>query len=259
MLEKLGYGWIDPETCIERDNTHTEEENERDDEELYDYEDDNDDRIVEVKLYDLSLTHDENFEDEETMKHILLPINRDGFMGNSFTPLTNAGSKIVMDSKKFVANSENIMDFMVLDYDTMFGLRLLTFQRYNSTFFSCDERIFFETLLIKFHSYGFKSFYISYPTVQKELGIKKDRLITISKKFHNLGIATTEIKKSFINGRASQITYYNIDAYRIIELLPNIYNNKYLPQITNEMEEYLRPVLSRKINTGVDEIVRSTW
>lgn len=253
MLEKLGYGWVDPSTCIERDDTHFED-NDYDDEGEY-----QSNELEEVNLYDLSLTHEENFQGGESIKHILLPINRDGFLGNSFTPLTNAGSKIVMDSKKFLANSESIMDFMVLDYDTMFGIRLLTFQRYDSTFFSCDERVFFETLLIKFHSYHFKPFYISYPTIQKELAIKKDRLVTISNKLQSLGIVTTEIKKSKIDGRPSQVTYYDLNTDRIIELLPDIYNNEYLPQITDEMEKYLKPALNRKISTEIADSMRSTW
>lgn len=260
MLEKLGYGWIDPETCIERDNIHSEEKNEADDDDIYDCydEDEDDDRTTEVKLYDLSLTHDENFEDGTTTKYILLPINRIDYLGDkSYTPLVNAGAKLIMNYKEFAENSNTLMDFMVLDYDSIFGLRLLSFQKYNSDFFSCDERVFFETLLIKFHSFNFKPFFISYPTIQKELGIKKDRVITISKKFQKLGFLTSEIKTSFKENRPSQITYYALDADKIMELLPQIYKRKDFYDIENDLKKYLEPALKNVNESSIDESSKS--
>lgn len=254
MLEKLGYGWIEPSTCIEKNDTLFEDNNYDEDKEFHQNE------ITEVNLYDLSLTHEENFEDGEITKYILLPIDRDGFLSeNSFSPLINAGAKIVMNSEQFSKNSENLLDFMVLDYDTIFGLRLLTFQKYNSSFFSSDERVFFEALLIKFHSFKFKPFYVSYPTIHKELGIKKDRAITISRKFQKLGFLKSEIKTSRINDRPSQVTYYDIDTDVILELLPKIFKDRDLNDIRNDIKKYLEPALKRKKDSGADDIMRSTW
>lgn len=257
MLKKIGYGWIDPDTCIERDNIHSEEENEADEDEIYDCYDEDDNRTTEVKLYDLSLTHDENFEDGTATKYILLPINRIDYLGDkSYTPLVNAGAKLIMNYKQFAENSITLMDFMVFDYDSIFGLRLLSFQKYNSDFFSCDERVFFETLLIKFHSFNFKPFFISYPTIQKELGIKKDRLITISKKFQKLGFLTSEIKTSLIENRPSQITYYALDADKIMELLPQIYKRKDFYDIENDLKKYLEPALKKVNDSSIDDSSR---
>ncbi len=260
MIEELGNNQADQETNTDENYLFSEEfENENDDFENEIIENE------EVVLYDLSLTLEENFQDGITTKHIILPINAEGFfMSETYTPLLNAGAKIVMDSEKFANNKEILMDFLVLDYDTMFGIRLLTFQKYNSDFFSCDERVFFETLLIKFHYFHFKPFFISYPTVQKELGIKKDRLVTITKKFEKLGFVSKEIKTSKIDGRPSKITYYNLDANRIMELLPQIYKRDNLDDINKDLEKYLQPALKKintleAINNEIIEDRRSTW
>lgn len=259
MIEELENNQAEHETCIDGNYLFSEEsENEYDDEnEIIENE--------EVVLYDLSLTLEENFQDGITTKHIILPINAEGFlMSETYTPLLNAGAKIVMDSKKFANNKEILMDFFVIDYDTMFGIRLLTFQKYNSDFFSCDERVFFETLLIKFHYFHFKPFYISYTTLQKELGIKKDRIVTITKKFEKLGFVSKEIKKSFVDGRPSQVTFYNLDANKIMDLLLQIYKRDNFDEIDKDLKKYLQPAL-KKLNTLEtinDEIIedrRSTW
>lgn len=260
MIEELGNNQAEQETYTNENYSFSEEfESEHDDFENEITENE------EVVLYDLSLTLEENFQGGITTKHIILPINAEGFfMSETYTPLLNAGAKIVMDSEKFANNKEILMDFFVLDYDTMFGIRLLTFQKYNSDFFSCDERVFFETLLIKFHYFHFKPFFISYPTVQKELGIKKDRLITITKKFEKLGFVTKEVKPSFKDGRPLQITYYNLDANRIMELLPQIFNRDNLDDIDKDLKKYLQPALKKinileAINNEIIEDRRSTW
>lgn len=263
MIEELGNGQFNQETNAEEYYNYSDKlENEYD-------ECDDENEIIEneiVVLYDLSLTLGENFQDGIKTKYILLPINAEGFlMSETYTPLLNAGAKIVMDSEKFSNNKDILMDFFVLDYDTMFGIRLLTFQKYNSDFFSCDERVFFETLLIKFHYFNFRPFFISYPTIQKELGIKKDRLVTIAKKFEKLGFLTKEIKTSIIDKRPSQVTYYFLDTNRILELLPQIYNRDNLDDIEKDLKKYLQPAFNKKdmmtkINIDAnDEIKRSTW
>ncbi|WP_264565859.1 hypothetical protein [Flavobacterium sp. N3904] len=237
MIEKLGYGYIDPATYIER-NEEVEEIDEVDD--------DIETKITDVPLYDLSLTIEENFRDGIQIKYILLPIKANGVQyENNYSPLLNAGAKIVMNAEKFEENSEYLMDFIVIDYDTMFGLRLLSFQKYNSDLFSCDERVFFETLLIKFQRFGFIPFFISYTTIEKELGIKKNRAITISKKFKELGFLNTEIQTSKIDDRPSQVTYYHINASKIIELLPKIYIKEHLDVIGRDVEKYLAPAIAK--------------
>lgn len=237
MINKIGYGYVDPDMFIEKNMEESIEV----------YEEDYEERLTDVPLYDLSLTNDENFTDGYRTKYILLPINKNGeCSANPYSPLLNAGAKIVMNSSKFEENSEYLIDHFILDYDSMFGLRLLSFQKYNSALFSCDERVFFETLLIKFHRFNFNPFYISYSTIQKELGIKKDRVITISKKFKALGFLNTEIQTSLIEDRPSQVTYYYIDANKIMELLPEIYIKEHLDVIGRDIKKYLEPALKKE-------------
>lgn len=238
MIEKIGYGYVDPEMCIERNVVES----------IKGYEQDSEEQLTDVPLYDLSMTNEENFSDGYTTKYILLPIQRNGVPNeNPYSVLLNAGAKIVMKSSKFDENGEYLLDHFILDYDSMFGLRLLSFQKYNSDLFNCDERVFFETLLIKFHRFGFIPFFLSYITIQKELGIKKDRVLTISKKFKALGFLKTEIKTSLIEERPSQVTYYNIDASKVMELLPEIYIKEHLDFIKRDIEKYLEPALKKEI------------
>jgi hypothetical protein len=251
MIEKIGYGYIDPAKFIEKNMEESTQESRQDCEEDYD------EQLTEVPLYDLSLTNEENFADGYGTKYILLPISKNGVSdANPYSVLLNAGAKIVMKSSKFDENSEYLVDHFILDYDSMFGLRLLSFQKYNSDLFSCDERVFFETLLIKFHRFGFIPFFISYSTIQKELGIKKDRVITISKKFKALGFLNTEIITSLIEGRPSQVTYYYIDADKIMELLPKIYIKEHLDVIGRDIKKYLEPALKKESVPRVTDFTR---
>ena len=86
--------------------------------------------LIDVHLYDLTLDSEENFQDGIETKYILLPINKDGVVNEtSFTPLLNAGGKIIISNDKLRQNMDYVTDFFVVDYNTMFGLRLLIFQK----------------------------------------------------------------------------------------------------------------------------------
>jgi hypothetical protein len=240
MNKIIGYGYIDPaafpENSLQKPFQHYEEESEESEE------------LIDVPLYDLTLDSEENFQDGIETKYILLPVNKDGVVNEtSFTPLLNAGGKIIMNNDKHRQNMDYVTDFFVVDYNTMFGLRLLVFQKYNSEYFSCDERVFFETLLIKFHGFRFKPFYISYSTIFNELGIKKDRVMTISRKFHKLGFLRTEVKTTSIEGRPLQVTYYNLDTDKIIELLPVIYLEQHHEDTDRDIKKYLEPARKKII------------
>jgi hypothetical protein len=238
MDKIIGYGYIDPATFTENNLQESMQNYEEEPEEL--------EELIDIPLYDLTLDSEENFQDGIETKYILLPINKDGVVNeNSYTPLLNAGGKIVVNNDGFRENLDIISDIFIIDYNTMFGLRLLVFQKYNSKYFSCDERVFFETLLIKFHGFRFKPFYISYPTIFKELGIKKDRVVTISRKFQTLGFLKTEIKTKLIDGRPSQVTYYNLDTDKILELLPKIYIEEHFEDIDRDIKKYLEPALKK--------------
>lgn len=246
MIKKIEYGYIDPATFTENNLQESIQNYEEEPEEL--------EELIDVPLYDLTLDSEENFQDGIETKYILLPINKDGVVNEtSFTPLLNAGGKIIISNDKLRQNMDYVTDFFVVDYNTMFGLRLLVFQKYNSKYFSCDERVFFETLLIKFHAFRFKPFYVSYPTIFNELGIKKDRAITISRKFQRLGFLETEIKTKLIDGRPSQVTYYHLDTDKILELLPKIYIEEHFEDIERDIKKYLEPAL-KKVNIPTEKI-----
>ena len=208
-----------------------------------------DDEFDEFKLYDNNLTFAENFEDGEEVKYILVPIYKNPKNDyDDFTPLLNAGAKVIMNRKDILEDYSENLNYLVLDYDSIFGLRLLSFQRYKANFFTCDERVFFETLIIKFKRFNYQSFYYSYPKIFEEIGIKKDKASSIVKKFTKLGILDSEIKTSYIDGRPSQITYYNLNPQKIIDLCQSIFKEIYVNEITEKLETYLKPSLNRKID-----------
>lgn len=207
---------------------------------------------IEIELYDETLQFDENFEDGNTVKYVLLPIYKDkNNEEKNYTKLLNLGSKILMNRKKVMDKFSEGLNYFVLDYDSIFGLRLLSFQKYKPDFFSCEERVLFETLLIKFHQFKFKEFFYSYNTIQFELGIKKDKANTIVKKFVRLGFLNCNVKTSLIDGRPSQVTYYFVNAYKIIELIPLIYKNEHLEQVNEELTMYLEPAIEKKSNRTI--------
>ena len=197
-------------------------------------------------LYDCNLTFEENFEDGSDVKYILVPIHKEPKEEENFTPLLNAGAKVIMNRKYEMNDYSEQLNYIVLDYDSIFGLRLLTFQKYNSTTFKCDERVFFETLIIKYRRFGYKKFFWSFTTIKNELGISVDRAHSIIKKFMKMGFLTSEIITDKVNGRPSQITYYNINSSKIIELVPKIYLNKFQEEIKEGISEYLKEALKRE-------------
>lgn len=203
----------------------------------------------EIKLYDESKQFDENFKDGSVVKYVLLPIYKDkNHEEKNYTKLLNIGSKTIMNRNKIMDKFSEGLNYFVLDYDSIFGLRLLSFQKYKPDFFSCDERVLFETLLIKFHRFKFKEFYYSYNTIYIELGIKRDKAKTIVNKFIKLGFLNCRVKTSQINGRQSQITYYSVCANKIIDLVPFIYQTEHQEQVKEELIMYLEPAIEREPN-----------
>lgn len=67
-------------------------------------------------------------------------------------------------------------------------------QRYNFNFFSLEEVIFFEYLVIKGKAFLFKPFYHSSSTIAAETGIKRNKLESIIKKFQGLHLIKVELK-----------------------------------------------------------------
>lgn len=199
--------------------------------------------LTKIELYNTEITFAENFKDGSNVKYIHVPIYKEVKEGEDFTPLLNAGAKIIMNRKYEMSDYSEQFNYLVLDYDSIFGLRLLTFQKYNSATFKCDERIFFETLIIKYRRFGYKKFFWSFTTIKDELGISVDRAHSIINKFVKMGFLTSGIVTSKVNGRPSQITYFNINTSKILELVPKIYKKEFHDNMTEGISEYLKEAL----------------
>lgn len=195
----------------------------------------------EISLYDQTKTFDENFSDGKKVKFALLPIFKDNPTNEekNFTPLLYAGGKIVLKREELFTHYGENNSFLMIDYHSIFGIRLLSFQRYTD-FFLCDERVLFETLIIKFRSFGFKEFYYSYPRIYDELGIKETRAKTIIKRFIDLGITSKRVKQHFVNERASQVSYYKLDLKKIVKLLPKIFDKEHIENVEKDIEKYFQ-------------------
>ncbi|MCF6129320.1 hypothetical protein L1S35_06520 [Flavobacterium sp. AS60] len=243
MEEILGYGFFsDDEGPVENKDTSINKNNKSDNINIssVSHSEEETDKIL---LYDHNKTFIENFEDGIDVKYVIVPIYKEGNKDENFTPLLNAGAKVIMNRKKIMDDYSEGLNYFVLDYDSIFGLRLLSFQRYNSKTFKCDERAFFETLIIKFRRFNYQKFYYSYPEILKELGINIDRAHTIVKKFIKMGFLRSELITSVIDGRPSQITYYWLNASKIIELIPTIFKQPFHENVKEGISEYLKEAL----------------
>ena len=200
----------------------------------------------EIELYDNYKSFEENFKTGKDVKYILIGLSKHHCftIENPEEILPTPQSKCVIDELK--VEDYHGLEFIPIDYDTLFGLRLLSFQKYKSDFFNCDERVLFETLLIKYQRFDFKPFFWSKEVIFKEMGIKKDRATKIIQKFIDLEILTKEVKSSVVDKRPQQITYYDLQPERIIELIPEIYFEREVVSLKNEIQKYLYPVLKKK-------------
>jgi len=201
---------------------------------------------MEIDIYDFNKTHEENFESGNRRKFIFIEITKDKKFevveddyGYHYESVLTPQCKFVMDLNKFEEFSN--FEFTPVDYDSIFGLRLNCFMKYNSNFFTCDERVIFEALLIKFKAFNFKPLYWSKEVIFKEVGIKKDRAYKILNRFEELGIITQEIRTSKVKNRPQQITYFNINSDRVRELVKDIYNERYWEIVDKNLDKYLKP------------------
>lgn len=209
-----------------------------------------DGNVEEVNLYDFTKSYDENFEQDSSDKYMLIRVDKYkslGIIDPSKNFLPTPQSKCLIDFDK--AEKYNSLEFGLIDYDTIFGTRFTTFIKYNSDFFACDERVLFEGILIKFKAFGFKPFYWSKEVIFKEIGIKKDRATKIINRFVELGIISTEVRKSKIGNRPQQITYYTPHSEKIVDLISEIFKGRDEIQIVeNDLEKYLLPWKGKSVN-----------
>lgn len=100
------------------------------------------------------------------------------------------------------------------------AINALKLQRYNFSFFDCEEVVLFEYLVVKGMSFKTRlDFFHSTATITKETGIKKHSIETILNKFKNLGIIDIVVKGM------PRVKHFIIIYPKIIELLPNIYQS----------------------------------
>lgn len=201
--------------------------------------------LVEIKLYDFDITVNENLS-KNSESYILLKVDSNKIsVIDSLHPLPDLSSKCLVSIKRL--RRQERMYLLVFDYDTIFGTRYPEFKCYNHSFFSCDERVFFEVLLIKYKAEGFKRFNWDLSKIQYELGIKRKRLDKIIYKFYTLGIITqkftTSEGKKIRKSPFQRGTCFNLSPLRIKDLLPSIFADFAIDKVRSDIEKYLKPAL----------------
>jgi|GEM_PF-2267356 len=112
-------------------------------------------------------------------------------------------------------------------------VNILKLQRYNFKFFSLEEVVFFEYLIVKAKAFGFRPFYHSTETISGETGIKRTKLDTIIGKFSQLGILQVEVKGF------PKVKHFKVDFERIHALLAQIYQNAENGKLSADMLKLL--------------------
>lgn len=202
----------------------------------------------EIKLYDFTKTVNQNLF-ENAVSYILFEVSEKRLeVKETLYPLPDNFSTCLVDMEKL----KKQMDFTiaVFDYNSIFGMRYSIFKKYDYNFFACDERVFFEGMLIKYKTGGYTRFNWDLSKIMFELGIKRKRLNSIIKRFISLGIITH--KFTSIEGKKkrkssfNQGTCFNINPARVIELLPQIFADFAIDQVKNDIEKYLKPGLIKQ-------------
>lgn len=99
------------------------------------------------------------------------------------------------------------------------AVNCLKFQYYNFNFFSCQEVVLFETLIV-LGGISFKKkdeFFHSTKTLTDKTGVKKHTVDKSIERFETLGIIDVEVKGM------PRVKFYKMNWDNIIELLPEIY------------------------------------
>ncbi|WP_336126833.1 hypothetical protein [Mesoflavibacter sp. CH_XMU1422-2] len=229
-MNDLSFGYIEPETCIERrfGESSTNEYL----------------AIPKEDIYNPDLVFSDNFTDERD-KYLVLKI---AFHDDSIKNLIpDQFSKCLSTPQKLNSSNISYLRTLVHDYDTIFGTRYPNFRNYNPRFFSCEERVLFETLIIKFKQEGFKTFRWEKSKIGYELGIKRGKRNTIINRFKNLGIIKSAISKSCKaeKGRNANSYFFNLDCSRILELIPEIFSEYNRKEVEHDLYKYLAPAFKK--------------
>lgn len=197
-----------------------------------------------IKLYDFNLLFEENFLHDDEDKHIVIRISA---KDNKIDLMFDKSSVCLSSPKKLLQVSK--LHFLIWDYDSIFGTRYNIFKLYNKDFFDCQERVFFESLIIKFKRNKFTPFRWEKTKIGMELGIKRNKRDSIIKRFKELGIIKTATLKSIKNKNGFENSYFfNLDCQRIYDLLPTIFSEFDYKKVENNIFNYLSPKLKSKID-----------
>jgi len=229
-MNDLSFGYIEPETCIERrfGESSTNEYL----------------AIPKEDIYNPDLVFSDNFRDERD-KYLVLKIALDDDSIKNLIP--DQFSKCLSTPQKLISSNISYLRTLVHDYDTIFGTRYSKFRNYCPKFFSCEERVFFETLLIKFKQNSFKSFRWEKTKIEYELGIKRGKRDTIIERFEKLGIIKSAGPKSCKgkNNRNAVSYFFNLDCSRILELIPEIFSEYNRKEVEHDLYKYLAPAFKK--------------
>lgn len=192
-----------------------------------------------IELYDRKKTFKANFK-EVNEKHIVFKISKNDDVIDIIPDLNS----FIVTKPSEIRDKMGLMS-LIVDYHSHFGLRYNMFKRYNPKFFTCDERIFFEGLLVKFKNADFREFEWAKDKIFYELGIKRSRLDSIIKKFKDLGIINyTTVYALKTNTRKNKALFFNVNPIKIMELAPKIYFYKYTYfESVKSLRKFLSPVL----------------
>ncbi len=137
-------------------------------------------------------------------------------------------------------------------------------QRYNFNFFSLEEVVFYEYLVIKGRAFLFKPFYHSSATIAAETGIKRNKLETIIKKFQELQLIKVELK-GYPKVKHFLVNYSIIPSLfgKIYQFTENgkltVENRKllddfYKPFVDSYQKKYNKEVLIKELEKETEEI-----
>lgn len=220
MIELIPFGYVDDVETVEKEK--------------------------EKKPYNFSLTVEENFY-EAGERYICILMSKPE---DEIKILPDPFSVILTKPSHFVRGDE--LRFFIVDYDTIFGTRYKKIKNYNPRFFNCEERVFFESLLIKYRGAGYKEFEWGKNKIGYELGIARKKRDTIITKFKELGIIKTAINRRVSDAktqRNKKSYYFDLDPNKILDLLPEIFSKFDYQEVEHDIRSYLRPALEDKAET----------
>ena len=106
-------------------------------------------------------------------------------------------------------------------------------QRYNFSFFTLEEVVFFEYLVVKAPLFKFREFYHSTATIAKEIGIKRSKLESIITKFGKMGLLQVEVKGF------PKVKHFSVNFEKISFFLPKIYQSAENGKLSADMSKLL--------------------